>query len=272
VTIVEPATAAGWWVYGVVEPGVVPPAAAGVGRPVELLVEGSVAALVARVDLAEFGEEPVRANLEDPGWLERNARAHELVLEDALATTRAVVPFRFLTVYADEAELRRFLIEHERELRAVLERVDGTVELGVKAFVDRLALDRAVAGITPEVAELDATIAASGTGRAYLLERRLDQLAREESARLLSAFAADAHARLRAAALDAVVNAVQPPELSGRPEQMVLNGAYLVRAGEETFAAEVQRLQRDAEELGITLESTGPWPPYNFVPRELGGR
>lgn len=271
-TILEPATAAGWWVYGVVDPGAAPPTAAGVGLPVELLVEGSVAALVARVDLTEFGEEPARGNLEDAGWLERNARAHEAVLEDALATARGVVPFRFLTVYTDEADLRRFLAEHERELRAVLERVHGTIELGVKAFVDRAALDRAVAGITPEVAELDAAIAASGTGRAYLLERRRDQLAREESARLLAAFAADAHARIRAAALDAVVNVVQPPELSGRPEQMVLNGAYLVRADDESFAAELGRLRPDAEELGIALEQTGPWPPYNFVPRDLVAR
>jgi Gas vesicle synthesis protein GvpL/GvpF len=147
--------------------------------------------------------------------------------------------------------------------------VRGAVELGVKAFVDRAALDRSVAARSPEVAELDAAIAAAGAGHGYLLARRREQLAREESSRLIAAFAADAHARLATCALDAVVNVVQPPELSGRPEQMVLNGAYLVRIADDDFEKELEKLERDAAELGIALERTGPWPPYNFVPREL---
>lgn len=268
---VAAAVGTGWWVYGVVRTGSPAPAAPGVGGAVEVVESGAVGALVTRVDLAEFGEEPARAGLEDAAWLERHARAHESVLEEALAAG-PVVPFRFLTVYSSDAELHRFLAEHEGALLEVLERMRGTVELGVKAFVDRRALDRAVAALNADVAKLDAAVAASGAGRAYLLERRREQLARDESSRILAAFAADAHARLTAAALDAVANAVQPPELSGRAEQMVLNGAYLVRDGDDAFGAELARLGDEARELGIEVERTGPWPPYNFVPRELGPR
>jgi hypothetical protein len=269
-TTAETATALGWWVYGVVAADAEPHRAPGLGAGVESVRSGPIAALVDRVDLSEFGEGPAKANLEDPGWLERNARAHETVLEEALAAG-GVVPFRFLTVYSDEAELQRFLAEHADGLAAVLDRVRGTVEVGVKAFVDRAGLDRAVAARSPAVAELDARIADSATGRAYLLERRREQLARDEAGRLLASFAASAHDRLSAASLDATVNAVQPPELSGRSEQMILNGAYLVRAGEDTLARALESLQLEAADLGIALEPTGPWPPYNFVPRDVGG-
>ena len=269
-TSVQTPAAVGWWVYGVVGADAEAPRSPGVGAGVEVVRCGSIAALVARVGLDEFGEAAARTNLEDPGWLEAKARAHEAVLEEALAAGGGVVPFRFLTVYEDESELQRFLAEHAAELAVVLDRVRGTVEIGVKAFVDRGGLDRAVAVSSPAVAELDAQVAAAAAGRAYLLERRREQLAREEASRLLASFAASAHDRLAAAAIAGTVSPVQPSELSGRPEQMILNGAYLVRADDDAFARELQEAGREGAELGITIEPTGPWPPYNFVPRDLG--
>jgi hypothetical protein len=48
---------------------------------------------------------------------------------------------------------------------------------------------------------------------------------------------------------------------------MVLNAAYLVeaeRVGElREFATE---LEAEHAALGASIELTGPWPPYNFVP------
>jgi hypothetical protein len=269
VTALETSAATGWWVYGVVDAGAKPPRRPGVGAGVEVVPAGRVSALVGRVDLGEFGEAAAKTNLEDEAWLERNARAHEAVLEEALAGG-AVVPFRFLTVYSDEAELARFLADHEAELAEVLDRVRDTVEVGVKAFVDRERLDRAVASDSAEVADMDRQIAAAASGRAYLLERRRAQLARDEASRLLASFAASGHDRLDTVALAGVVNPPQPPELSGRAEQMILNGAYLVRVGDDTLARVVEELRREGEELGIAVELTGPWPPYNFVPRDLG--
>jgi gas vesicle protein GvpL/GvpF len=259
-----------WYVYGVVDAAAEPPAApAGVARHVQPLTEGGLTALVSPVALDEFGEEPVRARLEDSTWVEEKARAHEAVLEAALGTG-AVVPFRFLTVYRDEAELRNFLAARRDELLSVLEGVRGKVEVGVKAFADIAALERSVAGRSPEVAELDAQIAGAQAGRAYLLQRRRDEAARAESARLVAEIARDSHARLLAAAFAGTANAVQPSELSGRPGQMVLNGAYLVPVAGSDLDRELGALAEHYAHLGISFERTGPWPPYNFVPRDLG--
>jgi hypothetical protein len=78
------------------------------------------------------------------------------------------------------------------------------------------------------------------------------------------------HTRLLAAADEGMLGPLQTPELSGRSEEMLLNAAYLVPARAGRFEGAVAELQREYGELGVSFEVTGPWPPYNFVPREVG--
>ena len=256
-----------WYVYGIVEAGAEAPP--GAGLEVTTVTAGPVSALVSRVPLDEYDEESVRARLEDAAWLAGAARAHEAVLEAALRAG-AVVPFRLLTVFRDGDQLRDFLAARGDDLRAVLDRVRGREEVGVKAFVDRGVLDEAVAADSAALTELDAEIASAQIGRAYLLQRRREQALDEEAARRVIELAAALHGRLRDAAEDGVANPVQSREASGRAEEMVLNGAYLVAAGDERFGRELDALREEYRSVGVTFERTGPWPPYNFVPRELG--
>ena len=75
-----------------------------------------------------------------------------------------------------------------------------------------------------------------------------------------------AHTRLSALAEEALANPLQRRELTGRGDDMVLNGVYLVpddAAGD--FADAVAALAA----RGVSFELTGPWPPYNFVKRSV---
>lgn len=259
-----------WYVYGVVDADVEPPEGVpGVGATVTTLREGSLGALVSHVPLDEFDEDSVRARLEDPAWLAEAAQAHEAVLAAALRSG-AVVPFRLLTVFRDGDRLRDFLAVRGDDLRAALDRVRGKIEVGIKAFVDREVLDRTIAEDSPALAELDAEIASAQIGRAYLLRRRREQAVHDESTRRSVTLAEDVHARLLAAADAGVANPVQSREATGRQEEMILNGAYLVPAGDEGLERALDELRERYRDLGLTLERTGPWPPYNFVPRDPG--
>jgi hypothetical protein len=240
-----PETDAGWYLFGVVPRGATSP------DGVELLAAGPVAGLTARVSLAEFDESVLPDRLADPAWLEEKIRAHEQVLEAALAAG-PVVPCRFCTVYRDERELRRFLSERGDLLAQALARLEGRVELGVKAFV-------APAAAAGEAGEAE-------SGRAYLEARQRERRAREELARSRAEVARDLHARLSAAAEDAVLLDLQSREASGRDAEMVFNGSYLVR---DEAAFEAALVAAAAEHDDLKLELTGPWPPYNFVPEEL---
>jgi hypothetical protein len=247
--------ATGWYVYGVVPAGVEPVLFAAtpgvdVGR-VTLVTSGELAAIVSAVSLDDFDEGALRRNLEAPAWLEEKARAHDRVLGGAVGAA-PLVPLRFGTVYRDEDGVRRMLEEREVDLAASLKRLGGRIELGVKAFLEE-----------PE-AQDDSGLAP--TGREYLLRKQQARRSAADIAEAVRDRARLVHERLAAISDDARANAPQPPELSGRRERMLLNGAYLVRVeSHERFAEAVEALRREVGGDRIELTLTGPWPPYNFV-------
>jgi hypothetical protein len=223
---------------------------------------GSLAALVSEVALDEYGEDALRRNLNDFAWLERVARAHEGVLERALADA-TLVPLRLCTIFGDEAGVRAMLSVREADLGAALETLTGREEWTVKLLVDREALRASAGGdASPPSAE-------AGSGAAYMLGRRRERELRERAAELAAGLAGEVHERLRAGAVAAVIGRPQNRELSGHAGDMLLNAAYLVERGEvATLRERVAQLEAEHRALGVRLELRGPLPPYNFVPQE----
>ena len=223
---------------------------------------GPLAALVSGVALAEYGAESLRRNLNDFQWLERVARAHEAVLEQALAGA-TLVPLRLCTIFEDEEAVRAMLRARAADLIAALDALAGREEWTVKLLADRAALERAARddAPAPEVA------AAAGSGAAYMLGRRRDREVREQAAQLAARLAEDVHARLRADAVDAVIGRPQNRDLSGHEGEMLLNAAYLVdREAVGRLRERVAELEEAHRGLGARLELRGPLPPYNFIP------
>jgi hypothetical protein len=260
----EPAPAGdGLWAYCVTRASEPAPVSGIHGSPVERIEGDGLAAHVSRVPLAEFGEEPLRRNLNDLGWLERVARDHETVIEHVLEHG-TVVPLRICTIFADEQAVARMLAERHAALDSALVALDGRQEWGVKLLVDRARLEAAAEARTPPEDDVEDR----GAGGAYMLRRRWERQVREAADRLAAELAEDVHARLQDWASDAVLNAPQNPELSGHEGDMLLNAAYLVETAKvERLRELVEELQDRHRELGARLELTGPWPPYNFVPR-----
>lgn len=250
----ETATAIGWYVFGIVE---------GAARVdgIELVRHGDLAAVVSRVDLAEFGGEALRERLNDRAWLEDTALRHADVLQ-RVAASDPVVPLRFGTIYDERSDVVGLLETRGDDFRAALEHVRDRVELGVKVWIDRGRFEHSLADGAPEN-EM------SG-GRAYMLRKQNEQRAAAESAERLAQLAQGLHAQLSALAVDAVANRPQPRELTGRDETMLLNAAYLVPRGDTRLEAGVAGLQAAYAELGVEFEVTGPWPPHNFVDRGDG--
>ena len=240
------------WVYGVVRDDAEPAPREGVdGHPVRLHRHGDVTALVSDIPGDHFGEQALKARLEDMDALESLARAHESVLQAALASG-AVVPFRLCTIYGSPERLDAMLDREHASLIATLKRLDGMHEWGVKAF---LRAPAPVAAAEP-----------AATGKDYLSRKRelreADEAGRDESETLVAGI----HARLTEVAAAAVLSRPHDRQLSGREAEMVLNGAYLVpRDGADGFQAIVEALGRRHEPDGIELELTGPWPPHHFV-------
>ena len=260
-------SALGVYLYCIVPPGSEPQLEGLTGvdgrAPVEQIRTDQLAAIVSRVPLEEFGPEPLKRNLEDLEWLERAARAHDSVLAGMMAVD-AVVPMRLLTIFNDESRLRDMLERERDRLVLALDRLRGHSEWSVKLLADRGALERAAL-------EQDRGPAspASGTdspGRAFFARKQGQRAVREKARELAAAAAAQTHESLLRQVAGSRMLPAQHPELSGRSGEMILNAAYLVdRDQSESFAATAEQLRDRYRALGVKLEVSGPWAPYNFV-------
>ena len=254
------------YVYCVVPAGEVPvlEGLAGVDSSfgVDWLAQGDLNAVVSRVRLQEFGAEALERNLEELAWLERIARAHDAVLARVLVSD-AVVPLRLCTIFADEVGVRDALRREREPLLAALRRVRGHTEWSVKILADPGTLEAACRERSSALAGTDTRAA----GRAYFARKKIERVAQDDAHAMIERAAEETHACLRDQAAAAAILPPQDRRLSGRSGEMVLNGAYLVeRSSAARFAAVTKELDARHREIGLTLELSGPFAPYNFVP------
>jgi hypothetical protein len=252
------------WAYCVLRAGDShPPDLTGIepSTVVEPLQANGLAVLVSRVPSNEFAAEPLRRNLNDLPWLERVARAHEQVLDAVLAES-TIVPLRLCTLYESGDSVVRMLEQERQSFQDALAALEGRFEWAVKVLVDS---DRLIDAAQTEGGGREPD--PQGEGSAYLLRRRSERADRDAAAALARSVADEIHASLRDWAIDATVRPPQNRDLSGHLGEMVLNAAYLVeRARTDELQELVARLEDRHRDLGVAIELTGPWPPYNFVP------
>jgi len=191
--------------------------------PVERVVVGEIEAIVTRHDdTAAF----------EPS--EETIVRHDAVCSALMAET-PVAPSRFGSAFTDEAGIRSQLESRGDEFAAVLARLEGRVELGVRAV---------------RKASLPGPPRTPSSGTEYLSAR----LAERQAA---LAAATEIDDRLAALAAARTSRMLETPGV-------LLSGSYLVeRDAVDTFRAAVAALDR--ERADVTLVCTGPWPPYSFV-------
>lgn len=221
------------------------------GAGVALLDAPPVSAVFSILPEASYGAAAWQAHAEDPAWLAGVATGHQQVL-DAIVRDTDVLPLRLPAMYRDEVHLHEFLAAETRLFEAVLEALHDHVEWSV--HLHRVGQPEQEARDRPT------------TGADYLRQRSAAltdrQHARVDRERLVR----EAYAALAELSRQSVVNRPQDSALSGRREPMLLNSAHLVcRRHERLFLAGVEETAAKLAPAGITVEVTGPWPPYNFV-------
>ena len=251
----------GWYVYGVAP---VDAAAAIRGRrgvtgaPVDVVTAGGLAALVSVVGVEQVGggDAPVT----EPGWLEARVLAHDEVLRSTL-DAGPVVPMRFATVVPDREDVERLLEHDGPRLARTLEQLRGRSEWGVKV----IATDpEAVAAGSDELKQLAAELEAAPAGRAYLLRRQLEQAAQDHADAALDRLAHQCHEAVAgvAEALTRLAGRRDP----GDAGEVVVDLAVLVSDDRRAaLDAAVADLRGRYGHVGVTVDLTGPWPPYSFV-------
>lgn len=222
------------------------------GAPVRRIDDGRLACLVSTVELAEFGEDALRTNLEDLGWLERTARQHDSVVQRSAAAT-TTLPLRLATICRDDTSACERLSRLGSRATTVLAELDGREEWGVKLY--------AVEDPDPDPPD---SPAGASTGAAYLRSRRRQLAHRDDAAASAVRDADTLFRRLAQHGVDARRHRPQDQRLTGAAQPMVLNAAFLLgREQVAGFRAAVAELA--AARPADSLVLTGPWPPYSFA-------
>jgi hypothetical protein len=228
------------------------------GAPVRALPFGTLTAVVQNVEASEFTEEAWQERLLDERELERCARAHHGVVS-AAAACGPTVPLALATLYHGDERARRALRQDAERFHAVLRRIEGRVEWGVKVY----APTAPPAQIEPATRATDGGARSPGAGRAYLDRKRglHQRRAQHHDDALRAAETVDATLGELAAASRRLRAHGQAG--SGERGVQVLNATYLVEAGRAGEVADaVCSLRR---RTGADIEMTGPWVPYSFA-------
>ena len=262
----------GWllYLYGILEAGsdahrLLNAGAIGGIDPTQPAFAVSVANLVAavsRVPSETFEELPLNELAQDLTRLAPLAVRHEEVVGRLARRAPALVPMTFGAVYRSVGGVVRLLHERAAEFAQILDQVRGCQEWGVRVFANQERLIAALVAESKAVQSIDAEIASSTPGRAYLLRRQRGHVIATELERLLD----DSLSQL-AQALEMHTKATRTdrPEVTAA-SNLVLNVSLLVPEEVAGLVREqVAALAVAYEPRGLRLEISGPWAPYAFV-------
>jgi hypothetical protein len=202
------------------------------------------------VPLGRYGPERLETSLRDLKWVAEVAVAHEAVVEHfARLPESAVVPMKLFTMFSSNDRALAEMQQRRRVIDAVLKRIAGCEEWGVRVTGGPR---QAVSAAAPE--------AKSGT--AFLAARK--QLRDDARAAVVKAAstAAAVFDELAPFSKDARRRDDSPP--GAVPP--LLDAAFLVPFGKRAkFRVAARRASKLCADAGVTLTLTGPWPAYNFV-------
>jgi hypothetical protein len=209
---------------------------------------------IAHADLAAI----VQDGAGEPTTASALLRAHSRILEQA-AEAATVLPVRFGTAMAsDQAVVDEFLAPQHDVLAARLARLEGKVQLTVKAFYEEEALLRGVIAASPGIARLREKVRSLPEAAGYYHRIRLGELVNAEVEA----------ARERDAAL--VLERLQPLAAAATREpasthDCAVNAAFLVQREQlEVFSGAVAELGLEVAGR-LRLRYLGPLPPYSFT-------
>lgn len=222
-------------------------------------------ALVEAVSGDEFGPAELDRNMASVDWVTRTARRHEAVLSAAMSFG-PVIPARLCTIFSDAGAVARTLTEEHERLAGRLRYLADRSEWSLKLYCREEALDALVDSADPELAALAQAETGANEGKVYLLRKKQASRRAELRQGLIDEAIDGLIEGVESLPVTLRERALMSSDLTGRSDPMVLNLAVLV--GDEDLIAlhaELKVLATTLAEMGFTLESSGPWPPYTFA-------
>jgi hypothetical protein len=223
------------------------------GDPPRLLDAGDgLSLVVGDVPLALYGERELEGRLQDLDWVSAAAIAHEALVEH-FSREGTVIPVKLFTMFRNDARALAYVQDNRKQIDAVLERISGCSEWGIRVSFDEAGKE-----------QRQAAAPAAMSGIAFLRHKRDLQQRREERAKNAPRAVQAIFNGMAKVASEAHRREADPnhPELS----RLLLDATYLVPTSRTArFRARARQLARQFAPRGYRVTLTGPWPPYNFI-------
>lgn len=228
------------------------------------VVYGQVTAVVSDVPAELYNEIALEECLQNLDWLESHVTAHNFVIQRVMQEY-PVVPMKFCTIFKLTENLKQVITGREKEFSKLLKYVSNKEEWGLKAYFEKKLWQRYVEETSENIQEAKKQLKAGGSGAAYLIKRRLDELVLSAMDHLAAETASQTHLELSPFAIKAKLNPLMSSKTAGQLKTMVLNAAYLIEKDNvASFTHRVNELRNSYLDKGFEIVVSGPWPPYNF--------
>jgi hypothetical protein len=177
-----------------------------------------------------------------------------------------VLPVKFGTIYRSRDSLLAFLQRHRKAIELGLDTLIEKNEWSVKGYLIEEDARQIIAAGDSQVQSRRAALSQS-PGLRYLQQKQLDASIETALETGLDRVNQDLLRSLSPHSIDSAMLRLHASTVTGRPERMVFNAAFLLDA--ETlpdFRVALAQQQDAYQPFGLALELRGPWPPYNFCP------
>ncbi len=194
---------------------------------------------------------------------------HSFVIDQAMKKFPSVLPFSFdVILKGDDTAVAQWLERNREALDRDLERLEGRAEYGIQIYYDNNRLTESILAGEPELQSLKSRIDRESRGKAYLLQKKLDQTVKALAAKRAAELAASTLAEIKSLSDELKVD-----EKRRKPEAfkaLTLLASYTCLVKSEAVEAIGKKLDEINRLEGFTVRFTGPWAPFSFVScREL---
>ncbi len=261
------------YLYGITwAHGSLPGHTSGVDRRfhVEGLPCGRLTAWSSRVGLDQFDPAKLQEGTMDVPWLSEVALRHNEILSE-LANRSPLLPMKLGTLFHSRDSLLAKVKRHAAWTADFLTALGDRREWAVKVYFDESRLESSLlsadCGAARQTLRGDSAHTLQGQGAHYLAARRRQQERHQRAQVAVKQELSSLEARLQCFTDSWRRLRLLPATLTNRPEKMVWNGAFLLPGPQlRPFQEACEDLEQELTPCGLSLELSGPWPPYHFCP------
>lgn len=213
----------------------------------------------------EFSEENIKRNFADLAWIETNARNHVRVIS-GIMQKYTVIPFKFGTIFKTTESLKKFIQEYSVSLAENFSAIQDKEEWSVKIYCDKKILNRQMPELCEDIRALERQILESSPGKAFLLNRKKNELIEQNVGRLMKTNGQKCYEEYKNISLASHINNILPREVTERQDDMILNAVFFIDKKKTADFVRLANLQEGKyRSVGFSFDVTGPWPPFSFV-------